>query len=106
MWTYISGKTVVMVAAVLVVCLLLADMIGTTREIQDLQRHVETDAKPRRIAIESELRIGDSETVKVLTVPSPLLPGERMMDSQCLVYVNTELGQSQVYCLPRISGGR
>jgi hypothetical protein len=104
MWTYISGKTVTMAAAVLVVCLMLGGMIE--REVQSPQQHVETNAKPRAIAVESELRIGDSETVRVLVVPSPLFPGERMMDSQCLVYVNTELGQSQVYCLPRMSGGR
>lgn len=64
---------------------------------------VRAEVKPREISVVSVLRISEFETVKVLTIPDPLM-SDPMFDSRCLVYINQEMRQTQMRCLPGLSG--
>lgn len=57
---------------------------------------------PREVQVIQILRINEAETVKVITVPSPLLPGDTIMDRTCLIYTNTEARQTVMKCLSAI----
>lgn len=57
--------------------------------------------EPRHAAITSELKINEYETVKVLSIPDSMLENSPIFDSKCLIYVNKEIGQSQIKCLTR-----
>lgn len=59
---------------------------------------------PREAQVIQTLRIGEAETVRVLTVPDPILSSEPMLDTRCLIYVNQDIRQATIKCLPKVSG--
>lgn len=56
---------------------------------------------PREAQVIQTLRINESETVKVLTVPDPLLSSEPILDTRCLIYTHQEFRQSVIKCMPK-----
>lgn len=60
-------------------------------------------ATMREPAVVSVLRINESETIKTLSVPDPML-SDPLFDTRCLIYTNQELRQSAIRCLSRPGG--
>lgn len=56
---------------------------------------------PREVQVIQTLRINESETVRVLTVPDPLLSSEPILDTRCLIYTHHEFRQAVIKCLPK-----
>ncbi len=58
------------------------------------------EAQAREVSVVQTLRVGESETVKVLTVPDPML-NDPLFDTRCLIYVNDKIGRTTTTCLGR-----
>lgn len=61
------------------------------------------EVKQREVSVMSTLRISESETVKLLTVPDAML-SDPLFDTRCLIYTNQEFRQTQIKCLTRPGG--
>lgn len=59
---------------------------------------------PREAQVIQTMRINESETVRVLTIPDPILSSEPMLDTRCLIYVNQDIRQATIKCLSKVSG--
>lgn len=60
---------------------------------------------PREVHVIQTLRINESETVKVLAVPDPMLSSEPSFDTRCLIYTNQDLRQTFIKCPSRSLSG-
>lgn len=68
------------------------------KEQRAIEQRVEL---PREVQVIQTLRINESETVKVLAVPDPMLSGEPSFDTRCLIYTNQDLRQTVIKCPSR-----
>lgn len=55
--------------------------------------------RPRSPTLTSEVVLSPHETLKVLSIPDPLL-NDPLLDNRCLIYVNRELRIATSTCIP------
>lgn len=69
------------------------------------QKPLRAEVSPREVQVIQTLRINESETVKVLAVPDPMLSSEPSFDTRCLIYTNQDLRQTVIKCPSRSLSG-